>query len=210
MSNKAPVEGRCNAKTRDGGHCGNRPIKGRPRCRRHGSGGVESPGGRPIGTGRYSGRFQRESTETQGAIDRLLQDPDLLDFKRPVALQALLVEEVGLLPSEELLRSLAQTKEQRENGEDPRPEQMERARRTYIEGSMRAVAQYHRVLADASKQAKLGDLVAREVLPLFEQVGNRLRVLVDQLVAEGDREEFMQSFRAEVRRIAVRIREIEG
>lgn len=41
MSNDEPVEGRCNAKTRDGGHCENYPIDNAERCRMHGG---QSPG----------------------------------------------------------------------------------------------------------------------------------------------------------------------
>lgn len=36
MSNTEPVEGLCNAQTRDGGYCGKRPVTGSERCRYHG------------------------------------------------------------------------------------------------------------------------------------------------------------------------------
>ncbi len=39
MSNDEPVDGRCNAKTRDGGYCANYPKGDSDRCRMHGADG---------------------------------------------------------------------------------------------------------------------------------------------------------------------------
>jgi len=36
MSNEEPVSGKCNAETRDGGHCANPPVTDAKRCRMHG------------------------------------------------------------------------------------------------------------------------------------------------------------------------------
>lgn len=46
MSNNEPIDGRCNAQTRDGGYCANYPVDGRDRCRMHGGAqprGTDSP-----------------------------------------------------------------------------------------------------------------------------------------------------------------------
>jgi hypothetical protein len=36
VSNDEPVDGRCNATTRDGGYCAKDPVRGRDRCKSHG------------------------------------------------------------------------------------------------------------------------------------------------------------------------------
>lgn len=43
MSNDEPVEGRCNAQTRDGGYCANHPPEGSERCRFHGGASTGAP-----------------------------------------------------------------------------------------------------------------------------------------------------------------------
>ena len=43
MPNDEPVDGRCNAKTRDGGYCGSWPVTGSERCRMHGGKGSGAP-----------------------------------------------------------------------------------------------------------------------------------------------------------------------
>lgn len=44
MSNPDPVDGRCNAKTRDGGYCANYPKGSADRCRMHGADSTPGPG----------------------------------------------------------------------------------------------------------------------------------------------------------------------
>jgi len=46
MSNDEPVDGKCNAQTKDGGYCANPPVNGAERCRMHGGTqptGMDSP-----------------------------------------------------------------------------------------------------------------------------------------------------------------------
>jgi len=43
MTNDEPVDGRCNAKTRDDGYCANHPVQGADRCRMHGGQSTGAP-----------------------------------------------------------------------------------------------------------------------------------------------------------------------
>lgn len=48
MTSEEPIEGRCNAQTRDGDYCANYPVNGSERCRMHGG---TNPGGAREGAG---------------------------------------------------------------------------------------------------------------------------------------------------------------
>lgn len=51
MTSEEPVEGRCNAQTRDGGHCTQWPVGGSERCRMHGGNSTGGDGGAREGAG---------------------------------------------------------------------------------------------------------------------------------------------------------------
>jgi hypothetical protein len=181
----------------------------------HGGGNIDSaPSGRPLKHGLYSKRFGRDPKTTRARIDQLLQDPDLLDARRPVALQAALVEEHGLVPDEELLETLALSfvppaarRAAERAGEDPEElvtdAHRELARRAYIDRSMRAVDRYQAALATAARQAKISEVINAELAPLFEEVGRRLRLLIEQFVPEAAQEPFVEAFRREMRHVMV-------
>jgi len=211
-----PTEGLCSAKLRGrnkGKFCGTKPREGEKRCYRHGSGTAAKPGGRPIIHGRYSQRFAREAKPPQELIDQALQDPDLLDVKRPVALQSVLVQELGLIPSDEVIRqaaisymSRAARKLAEDDDEEPEPSeaQLEYARRAFMLSSMQAVESFQRSVAAAARHAKVGELISAELLPLFEDLGRRLAVLTDKFVDKDKREDFRAAFRRDVRHVMLR------
>lgn len=65
-----PVHGRCNAKTRSGGLCRNRPVTGRARCRMHGG---KSLAGKAHG--KYTtGLHTAEAKADRGYLAKLLRD----------------------------------------------------------------------------------------------------------------------------------------
>jgi len=219
MASKEPIEGRCAAKVKRGeGYCTNSPRSGAKRCRLHGSGSKDKPGGRPIVTGAYSKRFAREAKATQELIDGYLQDPQLLDARRPVALQAVLVQEMGLVPDEEVVREMALAKvsarvkdkylEETGDSYEPSNAELELARRRYMQMSMNAVDGLQKAQSSAARQVQLGQMIAAEALPLFGQLGHRLRVLIDKYVPVEKQEPFIQAYRREVRSIMLRFSEI--
>jgi len=78
MPNDEPVDGRCNAKTRDGGYCGSWPVTGSDRCRMHGG---TSPGA-PENNGNAAKHnlgadkrkwFDRQDDETQADVLELYE-----------------------------------------------------------------------------------------------------------------------------------------
>lgn len=84
-----PKEGRCNAKTRDGGHCRSWPtrLNGR-RCRMHGG----APGsGRPPIHGRYAKILRKEIRGVY--LDMLHDEPDHTSTVEEIALSRALLAE---------------------------------------------------------------------------------------------------------------------
>lgn len=81
MSNDEPTDGRCNAKTRDGGYCANYPKGDADRCRMHGadSNGDGAPEGNDWAAkhGAWSESFmsdfltEKEQARVQDAVDTL-------------------------------------------------------------------------------------------------------------------------------------------
>ena len=84
-----PIEGRCNARTRDAGYCKNWPTKAHGRrCRMHGG----APGsGRPIIHGKYSKAMRAELRDHYSQA--LEDEPESLDLADELAfIRALIME----------------------------------------------------------------------------------------------------------------------
>lgn len=88
MPNDEPVDGRCNAQTRDGGYCANHPVEGAERCRMHGGQSTGPPEG-TANAAKHNLRadkkkwFERQDEETQEDVLQLWEtyleranDPD--------------------------------------------------------------------------------------------------------------------------------------
>ena len=161
--------------------------------------------------GKFSKRFAREEQATQALIDAALQDPDLLDHRRPAALATALIQSVQLIPDQDTLVELArqaipwkvQAEHLKKNDEpiEPTAAQIEVVRRRYIESSMFATERYSRTVAAAAKQAQLGQLVSAELIPLFEELAIMLQRLTKRYVDEDKRDDFLEGFRRGFRHV---------
>ncbi len=77
------IPGRCNALTRRGTWCTNRPVQGRTTCRMHGGASPRGKNHPSFTTGRYSKHVPARLMES---YVEALQDPDLIDASSSVAL----------------------------------------------------------------------------------------------------------------------------
>lgn len=90
-----PKEGRCNAKTA-GGYCHANRIKGAHRCRIH--------GGHAI---RFGERWKKLSVDAQAELDEAVEDPELMEARRPIAMLQVIAQNTELLPKEETVARYA-------------------------------------------------------------------------------------------------------
>ena len=77
-------EGICGARTKSGGVCRSRKVRGKKRCRMHGAN-----AGRPPKHGLYS---QKTKIQVDARVKELLTNPKLMDLKSHVALSIALLE----------------------------------------------------------------------------------------------------------------------
>lgn len=203
----------CGARNRSrGGTCKNRPVKGSTRCRLHGG---HPRSGRPPIHGRYSKRFAKIAPASQEAIDEALQDPELLDPRRPVAVQQAILQNSALMPDDDVIESYARhLSKWRPNyradetwADQPRPTdgEIEVARMLWAEQATRLTEAYGRLQNQSSRTLRMGQLLAKQVVPLLSEVGLRLSKLVDRYVPEEHRGDFNQAFRMEARRAVLDI-----
>ena len=204
MPSPEPIPGRCGAKTParldkhgaevPAGFCTQHPNRGRQRCRHH------DKHGTTIVSGAYSRHFKDEHPIVQAELDAMLQDPDLLEARRPVAIQAVLVHRIGLVPSDDVVLELARHST---GAKEPTPAQLEIARRKYMAESAKLVGHFQKAVLDAARQVKIGEIVNAELQPLFAEYGRRIRVLIDAFVPVEHRDEFIAAVRREARNVIV-------
>jgi hypothetical protein len=208
MSGQEPK--RCGAKKRDGTPCKARPAPGSKRCRIHGG---HPRSGRPPIHGRYSARFRRLDAVAQEAIDTALKDPQLLDLRRPVALQSLIVQDAPLLPDDQLIHDFAMrlSRWRPREGEtwldqpDPTDSELALARMAWLEKSSELTERYGRIQAASSKAAQVTELLSKQLIPIFAELGLRMTKLAHRFVPAAQRADFDEAFRMEVRRCVAEI-----
>lgn len=196
----------CGAKTRAGKPCRKPPVKGATRCRLHGG---AAGSGAPVVHGRYALRFHRLTKPAQDAIDSALLDPDLLDARRPVAVHQAILEASPLLPDDDTVVSYARhlskwrpnfdAKQTWEDQPEPSLAELEVARLLWADASAKLAERYGNTLSAAARAVKLGDLLAKELVPLFSELGLRMRKLADRFVAPDKRADFEAAYRIEAR-----------
>lgn len=210
MSDK-PLPGKCGAKlAKRPGYCEKAPTEGHKRCRLHG--GTDRIGRPPV-TGQYSERFRRLEPIAQAAIDQAIQDPDLLDLRRPVALQSVIVQETPLVPNEDLVKEFAKRLSRWRPGPgetwddqpDPSDAELDLARMRWLERSGDIVDQYAASVARTVKAAALEDALAKHIVPIFAELAGRMTKLAARFVPADQREAFDAAFRMEVRSTVAQI-----
>jgi hypothetical protein len=193
--------------------CTNTPAKGGTRCGLHGGKAAKQAGGK------FSKQFARISGDYQKLIDQTLRDPDLLDARRSVAVQQVLLQQAYLVPDEELLEQLARRVAIEEAAEcapnekiDPVTLEISKGHRAeamhrWLKESMKMTESLARRQTDAMKQQKLGEVLTASVMPLMGELGIEFQRLVDKYVVSERREAAVNEFRVKCRHIVVRLAE---
>lgn len=207
MSADGEAPKRCGARLKKGGTCKRWATDGFTRCRLHGG---HPKAGRPPIHGRYSKRFARLDAVAQDAIDLALKDPQLLDLRRPVALQTVIMQEAPLLPTPELVRDfalrLSRWRPNYEEGQtwedqpEPTASELDLARMTWLEKSSEIAERYGKLQAASAKAAQVKELLGKQIIPVFLSLGLRMTKLAARFVTPEKRGEFDEAFRMEVRR----------
>lgn len=209
MGTKEPMPGLCGAKSRrGGGYCAARPMAGKTRCRVHGG---MNTGDHLMTHGLRSRRLAIRYSDPaiRERLEQLLDDPDLLNMRRPVALSQVALEGVPMEPTEGEVRRLAQklTIDDAVDGEapadgpagEPSEEMMEAARnmlRTKYAATVVENANAHqRTTALAAKQEKVAELLVRGAVPILRRFAERVAGLVRKELPPTRQAEFLLNLR---------------
>jgi hypothetical protein len=179
----ASAEGpRCKAKSRRSGEqCRNAPVRGWSVCRMHGAGnGKDRAGGRKPVHGKYAMRHRGLTQEAAERLDELMQDPDLLDMRRTVASSQLVVEQVPILPPDELVDELAR-RIAVEHGRAPEgvtDAHRDEARRRLAAANVKILERHGKLQGVARRQTVEADLLLAKALPVMQQFAESLVAIV--------------------------------
>lgn len=179
-----PADGsRCTAKSkRSGVRCRNAPVTGWTVCRMHGAGnGKDRSGGRPPIHGRYAMRHRGLTKEAADRLDELMLDPDLLDMRRTVASSQLIVEQVPILPPDDLVDELAR-RIAIEHGRNPdtgvTDAHRDEARRRLAAANVKILERHGKLQGVARRQTVEADLLLAKALPVMQQFAESLVAIV--------------------------------
>lgn len=194
MSTKGPTEGRCNARTRDGGFCATEPVAGSTRCRMHGG---TSTGEHRVTHGLASTRLRARyaDEETRQRLDALLADPHLLDARRAAAVSQVALEEMPWQPRREdgvrMAKRLLKLDDQ-EPTEDQVNAALHELRAVYAERVLSGANAHARTLALAAKQEKVAEILVRGAVPIMRRFAERVSGLVRKYLPPSKQAEFLR------------------
>ena len=226
MASKAPIEGRCGSPLarRPGWFCEAKPLKGKTRCKHHGG---KQQGERPhnMTHGRRSSgsRYARVSEAAQRAIDEAMQDPHLLDARHPVAVARVVLNDVPIVPDDDVVTEMARARNIRmlsgievkdsevlEELVTPTRAQLDLARMAFGEKAMALIDKFGRRQTDSLKQIEVGRMMRDTVVPMFQEMGLRIGRLIGQYVPEEHQAAFRESFRQECRHVLAELMAAKG
>lgn len=181
MPRKKPETKRCLAENRDGTRC-KRPAREGGLCHTHAK---KLPAASPT-----SAWMMNLGEEGQRRLEALQQDPDLLDPRRPFALQSLLTEQIAI-PSENLIRhraKLVAVRAARELGaKNPerarvKPEHEEEARRVLVRESIAALVKLGDRQDKAVRNTQVFRVLVGQIVPLWEDLLMQMMQSLDRHV----------------------------
>lgn len=198
-----PLPGRCNAQTASG-YCHSYPKAPATRCRLHG--GVPQT---------WAARNKALDTAAQAELDARLEDPDLLDVRRGVALSDLVISRTPILPSDETVRKLASrriladlsplqiealfTNERGMDLLEPTEADLDAVRLQLHERSMRMIESYAKLQANAVKQLEWSKVIREAALPLLGEIGLRISGVLRRYVPEEKIPDAIEDVRTAIR-----------
>ena len=186
---------RCGAKTRSGKPCKRAHAKDYKRCRLHGG----APGsGRPITHGRYSKRFRQMAPQMTQLINECMEDPQLLDLKRPVAIIQAIQFDQPMAYDDDTLREMATTPQQRHKKEEATDAQVAKLRTRLNRKNVTLALDLQRAQQIAVREASLKDTLGNAIAPLIANLLERFTAQIHQHVKdEGERARLLEGTRNE-------------
>lgn len=190
MTASAPKAGRCGAKKARGGYCDAHPVEGGTRCRRHGG----------FAQG-WSSRLRATQEEGRRQVQLALDDPNLMDVRRPIALAETIVANTELVASSEQVEQLARRNIIRQVGPElvavlreaadgevgrellaellrPTDGDLAQARLELHERTMRLVGIYGKRQTEAVRAMQWAQVIRELTIPMFANLGGKLNAVV--------------------------------
>lgn len=187
---------RCGAKCNKGGTCKRRPLVGADRCKRHG-GGQQA----------WSRRHKHMTAAGQAALQASLDDPGLLDVRRPIAVAQAAIEGTPVLPSDGEVERLARLRIARNAGHEllsalresdpaemrealvaflePTPEDLDGARAELADRTMRLVSMWSKRQIEAVRYLDWSKVITEMAIPLFTELGAVVGAILRRHVPEA-------------------------
>jgi hypothetical protein len=199
MGSKAPKEGRCGAKNRDGTFCLSWPVPGHEHCKRHGGNLIAVRVSNGNGVGLRSKQWANLGEAGVERLAYLLADPQLLDPKQPVALARYLLEESLIEPTPEGVEKVAKRLAS-QDGKRVDDAYRAQARSMILSEARKHLQTYNRTQQDALKVERQRVAVVGVVVPVLERVAKSLTEIAAQFITdEHDRERFLEAVRNRLR-----------
>ncbi len=198
MSSAAPVPGKCNAKTRDGGYCASDPVTGAKRCRMHSG---TATGEHKITHGLTSSRLRARYADeaTRARLEELMEDPHLLDARRAVAVSQVALEDMPYAPlwedGERLARRFLKLGADEEVPDEAVETALHALRGEFSERVVGNANAHARTVAVAAKQQKVAEIILRGALPIMRRFAERVSGLVGKYLPPIKQAEFLLDLR---------------
>jgi hypothetical protein len=200
---------RCTAFTKAGLQCTRKVVTGEATCRQHGDQQAASTR-KAVRKGLPPRRYKRMSADVNNRIDKALQDPQLLDVRRPIALGQVIIEEATLVPEDEVIVASVRRRKLRAIGGaefadlaaldewlEPTQGEIEVERLRYLDESMKLLERFAKRQSEAAKNIEVGRLLNEQAVPMLAEMGTRVARLIDRYVSTEHKAPFMAAFRQE-------------
>lgn len=144
----------------------------------------------------------RISDEGRERFQELMEDPGLLDLKRPAAISTLLVEQVDWEPSQEAVYELAKVVanrgrkrarkgEEQEEEKEPTEAHLAAARTKLVAGCMELLVVHTQVIEKAHKAQETRRILLEQVLPLLFGFAKTVGTLIRDFIPPGQQAAFL-------------------
>lgn len=165
---------KCDFVRDNGRRCRNFALEGRVRCGRHGGGAPDPNRGEiPPGTvdGRTSPYLRALSQDGAARLAELEADPNLFDLRRSAAMSGLLIEQAYVEPTPEQIMETAR-RLVGPGAAEPTALDIAMAHTRLLQEQHKLLARHARILYDAQRQSKLGELLAQAAAPFLSDLAS--------------------------------------
>lgn len=133
------------------------------------------------------------------ALEVSLQDPDLLDMRRPTAYLNALLETHGFIPDEETLSEMASTPEMVLAGLEPTPAMIERVRQSCVRRAADLAADLLKAQQAVSKEGAVKKTLEQAVPALIGRFFERMSETARRFVPVDKHDELIEALKQDAR-----------